>query len=168
MRATIVALSAIILSIAFGPGLASADRPTEGVGGLDFLASLVPGNGGPNNEPGRLVYLTGAITGLNFEPGICVPDATLGKCLTFTKTTPVQPGQFLRARPGQTAVTYCNPCTVDGKTGSFELKISYPNPNNLTFTKFTIQNAAGGLKGLQGQGTLDFVQGTYTDNYHIQ
>jgi hypothetical protein len=179
MRATIVALSAIILSIAFGPGLASADRPVEGSGGINLGPSLVPGTGGPNNEPGRLVYLTdtlNGISGLNFEPGTCVPAAGLpddlaflnGKCFRFTNTTPVQPGQFLRARPGQTAVTYCNPCTIGGKTGSFELKISYPNPNNLTFTKFTIQNAAGALKGLQGQGTLDFTNSTYTINYHFQ
>jgi hypothetical protein len=161
----------VVLAVVLGTGTALAAPPTTGGGGIDFGPSLVPATG-PNGEPGRNVFLTGTITGLNFEPGICNPfpagsGPVTGKCLNFTKSQPVQPGEFLRAHSGQTAFTYCNPCTIDGKTGSFTLKISYPNPKNLTVTHFTIQHAAGGLKGLHGQGSLDFTTATYTLKYHF-
>jgi hypothetical protein len=144
-----------------------AGPPTQGVGGFDFGASLVPWTT-PAGETGRAVYLWGAIEGFNFEPGICVPDPNFfGKCAVFAKREPVGPGEFLRAHPGQTAFTVCSPCTIDGRTGSFTLKISYPDPKNITFTRFTIQDAAGDLAGLKGQGTLDFTNGHYEIQYQF-
>lgn len=155
-----------VLAVVVSAGDASAQR-LYGTGGLDFGPSLVPSTG-PSGESGRDVFLVGTITGLNFEPGLCVPDPSFfGKCVNFTKSNTLQPGDFKRAHPGQTAFTLCSPCTIDGRTGSFVLKISYPNPKDLTFTKFTIQQASGGLAGLQGQGTLDFTTATYELNYHF-
>ena len=153
---------------------ALAGPPVSGGGGFDFGLSFVP-DVGPNGEPGRLIVLNGTITGDNFEPGICNPAGFLGgKCIFFTNTVPVNEGYFKRAHPGQTAFTRCEPCTIGGRTGGFTLKISYPNPNDINqvpptgFTKFTIQDADGGLAGLRGQGTLDFSTGTYTLKYHFQ
>lgn len=154
-------------ALLIGTGVVAAAPPKTDTGNFDFGTSLVPATG-PNGESGRNVFLQGAITGRNFEPGICLPDPDFfGKCATFTKSTPDQPGEFQRAHPGQTAFTSCIQCTVDGRTGNFTLKISYPNPKNLTFTKFTIQDASGGLAGLRGQGTLDFTKGTYTLKYQF-
>ena len=98
-----------------------------------------------------------------------------GKCLFFTKTASDAPGTFQRLHPGQTAFTYCRNCEIDGRTGNFTLKISYPRPKSfqgdpaetLPFTKFTIQDATGKLAGLRGQGTLDFLTGCYTMNYQF-
>jgi hypothetical protein len=76
----------------------------------------------------------------------------------FTDTEPVAPGFFKRAHPGQTAFTRCEPCTIDGWTGGFTLKISYPNPNDINqvpptgFTKFTIHEAVGGSPGCRARG----------------
>jgi hypothetical protein len=144
---------------------AAAAPPMTGSGGVD---AGVPGTfvlATENGQAGRLVALTGVITGTNFEPGICdAGPADNQPCFTFTNTTPL-PGQFERAHSGDTGFTYCSPCTVDGKTGSFTLKITYL-PGGLT-TNFTIQNAAGGLTGLQGQGTLDLTTFQYTLNYHF-
>lgn len=162
----------VVVLVGARPSL--ADAPYSGGGGFDFGASFVPAIG-PNGEPGRLIVLTGTIQGDNFEPGICTPAAFLGgKCIFFTNSLPVAEGYFKRAHPGQTAFTFCDPCTIDGRTGSFVLKISYPDPTNINsvpptgFTKFTIQNADGGLIGLRGQGTLDLSAGTYTLQYQFQ
>jgi hypothetical protein len=170
VKYSVGALLSVALAVFLGTGSVLAAPLTTGSGGIDFGPSLVPAT--RNGEPGRNVFLTGAITGLNFEPGICNPfpagsGPVTGKCLNFTKSEPVLPGEFMRAHPGQTAFTYCDPCTIAGKTGSFSLKISYPNPKNLTVTHFTIQDAVGGLEGLHGQGSLDFTTATYTLEYHF-
>ncbi len=181
MRKLLGIVLGVVLALAVGTGGVAAAPPTTGSGSLDFGPSLVPAE--RDGVEGRIVYLTGAIRGENFEPGDCNPFRSgdlppelqflVGKCVNFTKSEPVRPGEFKRARRGQTAFTVCDPCTLtdpetgEERTGSFTLKISYPNPNNLTFTKFTIQDAAGGLEGLRGQGTLDFTTGTYTIRYHF-
>jgi hypothetical protein len=161
----LAALMLLVVSV----GMASAATPKTGSGDFDFTTSLVPAT--RDGQEGRIVYLRGVISGTNFEPGICNPFPAAvpvvgNKCLNFTKTQPVQPGEFLRAHNGQTAFTVCD-CTIEGKTGTFTLKITYPNPNNITITHFTIQNAQGDLKGLQGHGTLNFTNGTYTLNYQL-
>jgi len=164
------ALLPVALAVFLSTGVVLAASPTKGSGGIDFGPSLVPAT--KDGEAGRNVFLTGAITGLNFEPGICNPfpagsGPVTGKCPIFTKSEPVRPGEFLRSHLGQIAFTYCDPCTIDGKTGSFTLRITYPNPKNLTVTHFTIQDAAGGLEGLQGMGSLDFTTATYTLEYRF-
>jgi hypothetical protein len=169
MRYSVGALLSVGLALVLSTGTVLAAPPIPGSGAFDFPSSLVPST--RNGEAGRDVFLTGTITGRNFEPGDCNPfpagsSPVAGKCLNFTKSAP-QPGEFQRAHPGQTAFTICDPCTIDRKTGSFTLKISYPNPKNLTVTHFTIQDAADGLVGLHGEGSLDFTTGTYTIQYHF-
>ena len=166
MKRVIGLLCATALAVSVSGTSLDAQR-LYGTGSLNFGPSLVPSTG-PSGESGRDVFLQGAIEGLNFEPGLCEPDPNFfGKCATFTRSNNLQPGDFKRAHPGQTAFTLCSPCRIDERTGSFVLKISYPNPKDLTFTKFTIQQASGGLEGLRGQGTLDFTSGNYELHYHF-
>jgi hypothetical protein len=176
----------VVAGMLMGAGNALAGPPMAGGGCFFYPTSLVPAVG-PNGEEGRSVFFppgSGTIVGENFEPGQCEPypgalsfpdNPFGGKCLFFTKSTPrPDSGEFQRAHPGQTAFTYCRECTIDGRTGNFTLKISYPNPKSFSdpnaspFTKFTIQDADGGLAGLKGQGTLDFTNGCYTMRYHFE
>jgi hypothetical protein len=172
MKRTLCALL-VVAGVMGVAASAVAGPPIYGEGAIVFPGSLVWAPGG------RLVYLDGAIKGTNFEPGICAtfdPSDPTSICPIFTKTEPaLNSGGFLRAHDGQTAFTICDPCTLEDedrqpRTGSFILRISYPNPKNLLFTKFTIQNASGGLAGLQGQGTLDFstVPPSYSLRYHFE
>jgi hypothetical protein len=164
-------LLAVLLSVVVGTAGVAADAPVVETGSVSLGPGSFEPSSSPTLGPGRRILLTGVIEGVNFEPGICNPAQTgpfAGKCLIFTNSEPVLPGQFKRAHPGQTAFTVCDPCTVDGRTGSFILKISYPNPNNIQITHFTIQGATGDLEGLQGEGTVDFSTGAYTLRYHFQ
>jgi hypothetical protein len=123
-----------------------------------------------NGVTGRNVTLQGDIVGINFEPGTCHPgvDSMFGlHCFLFGDG----PGQFTRLRPGGVAFTTCH-CTVGGigdPGDQVTLKISYPlslpHPYPSGFTKFTFQDGTGALRGLSGQGTLDFgafPQATFT------
>jgi len=184
MKYSVRALLAVAFSVIVGmptimdtPVVAAASPQISGSGGLDFAHpdNVVPATG-PHGEPGRNVFLTGAITGLNFEPGTCVADPSAGgTCFNFTDSTPVGTGEFLRAHSGQSAFTYCsNPCTVLDeagvpRSGSFTLHIAYPtqNPKKTPVTHFTIQDAAGGLAGLHGEGSLNLLTGQYTLKYHF-
>src|SRR5437868_3646408 len=96
-----------ILALGFllaSTGHAWAAAPVSGTGGLDFPASLVPTTDPTTGQAGRLVILTGAISGSNFEPGICNPYTAanapapflIGKCVNFTTVEPVPPGGFKR------------------------------------------------------------------------
>lgn len=152
------------------PGTASAELIFE-----DNVFRFEQGFDAEGN-PGRLVRLSGDIEGINFEPGECMPGVDTSNpafptsCVNFG----TGPGQFVRARPGQTAFTTCE-CTVAGIGGedsSFVLKISYPKATPpqypFGFTKFTFMHGTGELAGLRGQGTLDFAanpQVTFT--YHF-
>jgi hypothetical protein len=146
------------------------------------VANIVPGfedgavtfaYGQLNGVWGRFVTLTNAISGTNFEPGTCHPGvdpASIGvpsRCVVFGSG----PGQFTRSRPGNTAFTTCIDCTIGGRTGNVTLKISYPpaTPPQFPagFTKFTFQDGTGGLRGLRGQGTLDFSDLTASFDYHF-
>jgi hypothetical protein len=152
-------------TVASGSNSTSA-KPQTGTAGTNFaLIDGVPGfaPGTLNGETGRDVQLVGGIVGINFEPGTCNPgvDMSLGfatSCVVFGNG----PGQFTRARKGQTAFTTCS-CTVAGvgnQGDQFTLKISYPPATPpqypFGFTKFTFQGGTGALRGLRGQGTLDF------------
>ena len=117
-------------------------------------------------EPGRLLVLTGTIEGPNFEPGICTPDRS-GTCPGLTDSEPVPAGFFKPAHSAPTALTLCDPCTVDGIPGSLTLRISSPRSRNVRGMQFTIQDAAGGLQGLRGQGSMDLATGTYSLRYHF-
>jgi hypothetical protein len=167
-------------SAAMSSGALSASaKPQTGTAGTAFV-EVVPGvfgfaAGTLNGESGRDVQLTGDIAGINFEPGTCNPgvDTTLGfptSCVVFGDG----PGQFTRARKGNTAFTTCE-CTVAGigNPGDlFILRISYPpaTPPHYPFgfTKFTFQDGTGALSGLRGQGTLDFAaEPAVTFSYHF-
>jgi hypothetical protein len=145
----------------------TAAKPQSGTAGTNFV-EVMPGvfgfaSGTLNGEPGRNVELVGDIVGVNFEAGTCNPgvDTSLGfptSCVVFGDG----PGQFTRARKGQTAFTTCS-CTVAGignPGDQFVLKISYPPATPpqypFGFTKFAFQAGTGALSGLRGQGTLDF------------
>jgi hypothetical protein len=145
----------------------SAAKPQTGTAGTVFV-EVSPGvfgfaAGTLNGESGRDVQLTGDIVGVNFEPGICNPgvDMSLGfptSCVVFGDG----PGQFTRARPGNTAFTTCA-CTVAGignPGDGFSLRISYPEATPkqypFGFTNFALLFGTGALSGLRGQGTLDF------------
>ena len=157
-----------------GSGTASALFVIESTGdGTVF--SFEMGTDAQGN-PGRLVQLSGDIEGINFEPGTCNPGIDMSnpffltRCVNFGSG----PGQFERARPGQTAFTTCQ-CTVAGigdEDSSFTLRISYPKGTPpqypFGFTKFTFQDGTGALAGLRGQGTLDFAASPQvTFNYHF-
>jgi hypothetical protein len=154
-------------------------KPQAGTAGTVFV-EVMPGvfgfaAGTLNGETGRDVQLTGDIVGINFEAGTCNPgvDMSLGfptSCVVFGDG----PGQFTRARAGQTAFTTCS-CSLAG-IGSpgdqFVLKISYPPATPpqypFGFTKFTFQDGTGALSGLRGQGTLDFAADpTVSFSYHF-
>jgi len=157
-----------------GSGTASAQLVMEVIGEAAVF-SFEMGTDADGN-PGRLVQLSGDIEGINFEPGTCNPGidmsnpSFLTRCVNFGSG----PGQFERARPGQTAFTTCQ-CTVAGIGGddsSFILRISYPKGTPpqypFGFTKFTFQDGTGALAGLRGQGTLDFAANPQvTFNYHF-
>jgi hypothetical protein len=154
-------------------------KPQAGTAGTVFV-EVMPGVFGfaaatLNGEPGRNVQLTGDIVGINFEAGTCNPgvDMSLGfptSCVVFGDG----PGQFTRARTGQTAFTTCS-CTVAGignPGDQFILKISYPPATPpqypFGFTKFTFQDGTGALSGLHGHGTLDFAANPAVSfNYHF-
>ena len=153
-------------TVASGSNSTSA-KPQTGTAGTEFV-EVMPGvfgfaAGMLNGESGRIVQLIGGIFGINFELGTCNPgvDMSLGfatSCVVFGNG----PGQFTRARKGQTAFTTCS-CTVDGVGNpgdQFTLRISYPPATPpqypFGFTKFTFQDGTGALRGLRGQGTLDF------------
>ena len=154
-------------STAASSSLSTSAKPQTGKAGTAFV-EVEPGVFGfaaglLNGEPGRNVQLIGDIVGVNFEPGICNPgvDTSLGfatSCVVFGDG----PGQFTRARKGQTAFTTCM-CTVAGignPGDQFLLRISYaqatPPQYPFGFTKFAFQDGTGALSGLRGQGTLDF------------
>src|SRR4051812_3001974 len=116
MRYSVGALLSVVLAVVLSTGTVLAAPPKDGSGAFDFPSSLVPAT--RNGETGRNVFLTGTITGRNFEPGICNPfpvgsGLVTGKCVNFTKSAPVKPGEFMRAHPGQAAFTICE-CTIDG------------------------------------------------------
>jgi len=155
-------------SVAASGSLSASAKPQTGTAGTQFV-EVEAGSGlygfpagTLNGESGRLVQLTGDIVGINFEPGFCNPgvDMTFGP--TFCVVFGDGPGQFTRARKGNTAFTTCA-CTLAGignPGDQFILKISYPPATPpqypFGFTKFTFQDGTGALSGLRGQGTLDF------------
>jgi hypothetical protein len=182
--ATILSAAACLLLAL--PVLAAGQPPAQGTASAEFIFEAVY-EGHANvfrfeqgvdaqGNPGRLVRLSGDIEGINFEPGECMPgvDTSNPGFLTSCVNFGTGPGQFVRARPGQTAFTTCE-CTVGGVGGedsSFVLKISYPKATPpqypFGFTKFTFLDGTGELEGLRGQGTLDFAaspQVTFT--YHF-
>jgi hypothetical protein len=145
----------------------TAAKPQAGTAGTAFV-EVMPGvfgfaSGTLDGETGRNVQLVGDIVGINFEAGTCNPgvDMSLGfatSCVVFGDG----PGQFTRARKGQTAFTTCS-CTVAGIGNlgdQFVLRISYPPATPpqypFGFTKFAFQDGTGALSGLRGQGTLNF------------
>ncbi|HUE84829.1 MAG TPA: hypothetical protein VMO26_02015 [Vicinamibacterales bacterium] len=154
-------------STAASSSISTSAKPQTGTAGTQFV-EVMPGvfgfaAGTLNGETGRDVQLTGDIVGVNFEPGTCHAgvDMSLGfptSCVVFGDG----PGQFTRARPGNTAFTTCQ-CTVAGVGNPGDqvtLRISYPPATPpqypFGFTKFSFQNGTGALSGLRGQGTLDF------------
>jgi len=161
-------LAAEVDSSAVASGsLSTSAKPRTGTAGTAFV-EVEPGvfgfaAGTFNGEPVRVVGLTNDILGDNHEPGICHPgvDMSLGfptSCVVFGDG----PGQFTRTRPGNTAFTTCV-CTVAGignPGDRFILRISYPPATPpkypFGFTKFSFQDGTGALRGLRGQGTLDF------------
>lgn len=172
-------LSADVDASASATGAASPSaKPQTGTAGTVFAD--IGGVGGfaaamLNGQSGRNVELTGDIVGINFEPGTCNAgvDMSLGfptSCVVFGNG----PGQFTRARNGGTAFTTCH-CTVAGVGNpgdQFTLRISYPPATPpqypFGFTKFTFQGGTGALKGLRGQGTLDFAANpAVTFSYHF-
>jgi hypothetical protein len=147
--------------------LSASAKPQTGTASTVFV-EVEPGvfgfaAGTLDGESGRNVQLTGDIIGINFEAGTCNPgvDTSLGfptSCVVFGDG----PGQFTRARPGNTAFTTCE-CSLAGignPGDQFILRISYPPATPpqypFGFTKFTFQDGTGALAGLRGHGTLDF------------
>lgn len=184
-RTSVLILSAAVCLLAV-PAAAIGQAPTPGTASAEFIFEaeyegftnvfrFEQGTDAQGN-PGRLVRLSGDIAGINFEPGECMPgvDTSNPGFLTSCVNFGTGPGQFVRARNGQTAFTTCQ-CTVDGvgdDDSSFVLKISYPRATPpqypFGFTKFTFMDGTGALEGLRGQGTLDFAaspQVTFT--YHF-
>jgi len=152
-------LVALLLLVVVGTGNVLADKRRIGRGSLDFSreGSFEPAPPERGFGPGRLVALQGIMNGFNFEPGTCNPDTDQGsfpgKCPFFTTSEPVLPGQFKRAFPGQRSFTLFEG-TFDDKTGMFFLDIVYPLPDEEQVTHFTIRDAEGDLRGLQGSGSL--------------
>jgi hypothetical protein len=61
----------------------------------------------------------------------------------------------------------CDPCTVDGRTGTvvFRFEAHTSDKTNGTVALLTIVDATGGLEGLHG--FLRVVNGVYTGSYHF-
>jgi len=163
-------LVVLLLLVAVSTGNVSADQRRIGSGYVDLepVESFAPAP--LDLGVGRFVALRGTIDGLNFEPGTCNPDTDQGpfpgKCLIFTNSVPVPPGQFKRAFPGQRSFTLFEG-TVDGKAGKFFLDILYPEPDEEQVTYFTIRDAEEGLEGLEGDGSLNLLTGRYELSYRF-
>src|SRR5438067_1150751 len=52
-----------------------------------------------------------------------------------------------RCHSGESTLTLCDPCRVDGVPGSFSFEIRQVRARNRNTTQFTIQRADGGLGG---------------------
>lgn len=166
-RVPLLAASIALAAAMFASGRA---RAAEGGGGLSFAPpSYTPTT--LAGQPGRRVVLTGTIAGMLFEPGTCSPVSAVsgfpppGTCVLLARSEPIPPGFFEPALPGQANVAPCSPCTVDGRAGSFALKLTYPAPDGPQIARFVIQDAAGDLQGLRGEGTLDAATSSYTLTY---
>jgi len=179
MKMTALVRSALALAAAIVIVAGAGSRPTieaaagGSLSGTAFFNPFATG-GFPDavegGVPGRAVVLHGDIEGTNFEAGTCHPgvDSVFGlHCFLFGDG----PGLFTRERAGGVAFTICH-CTVGGvgdPDDTVVLKIGYPpstpTPYPSGFTKFTFQDGTGALRGLSGQGTLDFggfPQATFT------